>query len=110
MSEKTLQPIYYPSVNKENLEIFEKKFINKFNEKSNHLALLSYDLIGLIYYLSYKNNTSDLKKLFKEKNSFKGKIGKPIRKKKWNSGVFGFWPHMVDFGEIFGAKYSHMLH
>ena len=75
MSEKTLQPIYYPSVNKENLEIFEKKFINKFNEKSNHLALLSYDLIGLIYYLSYKNNTSDLKKLFKEKNSFKGKIG-----------------------------------
>ena len=75
LSEKTLQPIYYPSVNKENLEIFEKKFINKFNEKSNHLALLSYDLIGLIYYLSYKNNTSDLKKLFKEKNSFKGKIG-----------------------------------
>ena len=75
LNEKTLQPIYYPSINKENLEIFEKKFINEFNVKPNHLALLSYDLVGLIYYLTLKTNTSDLNKLFKEKNSFKGKIG-----------------------------------
>ena len=75
VKEKTLQPIYYPSVNKKNLEKFNKKFIDEFNEQPNHLALLSYDLVGLVYYLSLNNNISEIDKLFKKKNSFKGKIG-----------------------------------
>jgi hypothetical protein len=75
LNEKTLQPIYYPSINKKNLESFKKKFDNQFNEQPNHLALLSYDLIGLIYYLSTKNNSIQVGDLFKKKNSFKGKIG-----------------------------------
>ena len=75
MNEKTLQPIYYPSINKKNLDNFNKKFFNKFKEQPNHLSLLSYDLIGLIYYLSLKNDMAELDKLFKKKNSFKGKIG-----------------------------------
>ena len=41
-------------VNKENLEEFEEKFSKQFNEIPNHLSLLSYDLVGLIYYLSLK--------------------------------------------------------
>jgi hypothetical protein len=57
------------------LEQFEKKFAAEFNENPNHLSLLSYDLVGLIYYLSLKNNLSDIDKSFKKKNSFKGKIG-----------------------------------
>ena len=75
MNEKTLQPIYYPSINKKNLDNFNKKFFNKFKEQPNHLSLLSYDLIGLIYYLSLENDINELDKLFKKKNSFKGKIG-----------------------------------
>ena len=35
--------------------------------------MLSYDLVGLIYYLSIKTEISNT--LFKKKNSFKGKIG-----------------------------------
>ena len=75
MNEDSLQPIYYPSINKKNLDNFNKKFFNKFREQPNHLSLLSYDLIGLIYYLSLKNDIAELDKLFKKKNSFKGKIG-----------------------------------
>ncbi len=75
LTESASQPIYYPSINKENLEQFEKKFFNQFNENPNHLSLLSYDLVGLIFYLSLKNNISDINKAFKAKNSFKGKIG-----------------------------------
>ena len=75
VSEKNIQPIYYPSINKKNLEIFNKKFNEKFNEMPNHLSLLSYDLIGLVYYLSLKNSGTEISKLFKKKNSFKGKIG-----------------------------------
>ncbi len=73
--EKNIQPLYYPSINKKNLESFENKFEEFYGEKPNHLSLLSYDLIGLIYYLSLKSDLSDTQKLFKKQNSFKGKIG-----------------------------------
>ena len=73
--EETIQPIYYPSVNKKNLTDFENKFLEKFNEPPNHLTLLSYDLVGLIYYLSLKNELQNIDKIFKKKTSFKGKIG-----------------------------------
>ncbi len=75
LKEKTIQPIYYPSINKKNLENFENKFNKEFDIYPNYLSLLSYDLVGLIYYLSLSNDLTDVSKLFKKKNSFKGKIG-----------------------------------
>ena len=75
LKETNAQPIYYPSINKKNLDDFILKFSNKFNYIPNHLSLLSYDLIGLIYYLSLKNDPLEISKSFKTKNSFKGKIG-----------------------------------
>jgi len=73
INEKTIQPIYYPSINKKNLDDFENKFNKEFNEYPSYLSLLSYDLVGLIYYLSIKTEISNT--IFKKKNSFKGKIG-----------------------------------
>ena len=73
--ESASQPIYYPSINRKNLKEFEKKFFEQFDETPNHLSLLSYDLVGLVYYLSLKNDISDINKTFGAKNSFKGKIG-----------------------------------
>jgi len=75
LKESSSQPIYYPSINKKNLDEFKIKFLKQFNEDPNHLSLLSYDLVGLIYYLSLKNNITEINKAFKTKNSFKGKIG-----------------------------------
>jgi ABC-type branched-subunit amino acid transport system substrate-binding protein len=75
LNETALQPIYYPSINKKNLEEFKKKFLEQFNEKPNHISLLSYDLVGLIYYLSLKSDITEINKVFNAKNSFKGKIG-----------------------------------
>jgi|TARA_B110001452_G_C15217868_1_gene422281 hypothetical protein len=75
LDEKAIQPIYYPSINKKNLADYENKFFKKFNKYPNHLSLLSYDLVGLIYYLSIKNELTEVDKIFKKKNSFKGKIG-----------------------------------
>ena len=73
--EKNIKTLYYPSINKKNLESFENKFSEFYNEKPNHLSLLSYDLIGLIYFLSLNNDLSNTKLLFKKQSSFKGKIG-----------------------------------
>ena len=75
LAEKNIQPIYYPSIDEKNLKDFENKFFEEFNEYPNYLSLLSYDLIGLIYYLSLKNEVLEINKLFKKKSSFKGKIG-----------------------------------
>ena len=95
--EKAIQPIYYPSIDKKNLEIFEKKFFKEFDEYPNYLSLLSYDLIGLIYYLSLQNDIINLDTLFKSKNSFKGKIGVfDIKNNKIN--------HRLSFYEINDGK------
>jgi len=75
LNEINIQPIYYPSINKENFENYKKKFFSEFDEYPNHLSLLSYDLVGLIYYLSSKNDFLTTGKLFKVKNSFKGMMG-----------------------------------
>ncbi len=77
IQEKSLQPIYYPSINKKNWENYKNRFYKKFEKYPNHLSILSYDLIGLIYYLSLKNDfdSTDIQKLFKKENSFRGKIG-----------------------------------
>ena len=75
LKEITTQPIYFPSINKKNYDDFIFKFSKKFDFKPNHLSLLSYDLVGLIYYLSLTNNSQEISKSFKTKNTFKGKIG-----------------------------------
>ena len=75
LNEIDTQPLYYPSINKNNYDNYSKKFFKKFNEYPSHLSLLGYDLVGLVYYLSLKKDLSDINKLFKKKSSFKGKIG-----------------------------------
>ena len=75
IKETSLQPIYYPSINKKNLEKFKIKYFREFNDYPTYLSLLSYDLVGLVYYLSLNNDLADIEKLFRKKNSFKGKIG-----------------------------------
>ena len=75
LNEKSLQPIYFPSINKENYDYFIKTYHETFNEYPNQLSFLSYDLIGLVYYLIVKNDFIVNKKMFLKKNMFKGKIG-----------------------------------
>ena len=75
LNEVDIQPLYYPSINKKNFDNYKEKFFNEFNEYPTHLSLLGYDLVGLVYYLSLKHNFAYSSKMFKVKNSFKGKIG-----------------------------------
>ncbi len=75
LKETSSQPIYFPSINKENYINFTKDYYEKFNEYPNQLSFLSYDLIGLIYYLISKNNFIIDEKIFLKKDKFKGKVG-----------------------------------
>jgi len=75
MKETNLQPIYFPSINKENYDEFKKLYYKNYEEYPNQISFLSYDLIGLVYFLIYKNNFELNEKIFYNKNKFKGKIG-----------------------------------
>ncbi len=75
LKENSLHPIYFPSINKKNYELFMNDFKNTYGFEGDQLSFLSYDLIGLVYFLIYENNFKVTKKIFYKKNKFKGKIG-----------------------------------
>ena len=75
LKENSLHPIYFPSINKSNYELFMNDFKYAYGLDGDQLSFLSYDLVGLIYFLIYENNFKISKKIFYKKNKFKGKIG-----------------------------------
>ena len=75
LKETSLQPIYFPSINKENYDIFVNDYNDHYSSKPNQISFLSYDLVGLVYYLIYKNNFKISENIFYKENKFKGKIG-----------------------------------
>ena len=75
LKEENLQPIYFPSINKENYDNFVSEYFKIYNDYPNQISFLSFDLVGLIYFLIYKNDFVIDNKIFYKKNKFKGKIG-----------------------------------
>ena len=75
LKEISSQPMYFPSINKENYEKFSKIYFDIFNEYPNQLSFLSYDLVGLVYFLILQNDSIIDEKIFSKKTQFKGKIG-----------------------------------
>ena len=75
LQEASAQPLYFPSINKNNYEDFSEEYFQKFNKYPNQLSFLSFDLIGLVYYLIIQNNSTIDEKIFTKKNLFKGKVG-----------------------------------
>ena len=102
LKETSLHPIYFPSINKDNFEIFEKEYIQNFNNKPNQISFLSYDLIGLVYYLLINNDFKTNENLFIKKNKFKGKIGIFEIDKKTIT-------HQLNFYEIQGENFKEIF-
>ena len=75
LKETSLHPIYFPSINKENYDLFIDEYNSFYESRPNQISFLSYDLVGLVYYLIYKNDFKISDDIFYKKNKFKGKIG-----------------------------------
>ena len=75
LKETSSQPLYFPSINKNNYDNFSTEYFEKYNQYPNQLSFLSYDLVGLIYYLILQNNSIIDQKIFTKKNLFKGMVG-----------------------------------
>ena len=99
LKEISSQPMYFPSINKENYEKFSEVYFDTFNEYPNQLSFLSYDLVGLVYFLILQNNSIIDEKIFSKKTQFKGKIG--IFEIK-NNKIF----HILNFYKIEDMKFK----
>ena len=99
LKEMSSQPMYFPSINKENYEKFSEVYFDTFNDYPNQLSFLSYDLIGLVYFLILQNNSIIDEKIFSKKTQFKGKIG--IFEIK-NNKIF----HILNFYKIEDMKFK----
>ena len=75
LKETSSQPLYFPSVNKNNYEEFSSEYYEKYNLYPNQLSFLSYDLVGLVYYLILQNDNIIDQTMFAKKTLFKGKVG-----------------------------------
>jgi len=102
LEEASAQPLYFPSINKSNYEDFSAEYFEKFNQYPNQLSFLSFDLVGLIYYLIIQNNSIVDEKIFTKKNLFKGKVGIFEIKNNKISHILNFYKVENDeFKEIF---------
>ena len=102
LKEASVQPLYFPSINKKNYEDFSAEYFENFNQYPNQLSFLSFDLIGLVYYLILQNNSIVDKKIFSKKTLFKGKIGIfEIKNNKINHILNFYKVENNDFRKIF---------
>ena len=99
LKEKSSQPLYFPSINKKNYEDFSLEYFRIYNEYPNQLSFLSFDLIGLVYYLILQNASVIDEKIFIKKTLFKGKVGIfEIRDNKIN--------HILNFYKVENEKFK----
>ena len=75
LKETSSQPLYFPSANKNNYDVFSSEYYEKYNQYPNQLSFLSYDLVGLVYYLILQNNSIIDQNMFSKNTLFKGKVG-----------------------------------
>jgi hypothetical protein len=99
LEEASSQPLYFPSINKKNYEEFSSEYFEKFNQYPNQLSFLSFDLVGLVYYLILQNNSIVDKKMFIKETLFKGKVGIfEIKNNKIN--------HILNFYKVEDSKFK----
>ena len=75
LEEKSSQSMYFPSINKKDYDLFSLEYFKKYNQYPNQLSFLSFDLIGLVYYLVAQNAFIIDNEIFSKKTLFKGKVG-----------------------------------
>ena len=73
--ENTIRNLYYPSINYKEFKKYNENYFRKFNIYPNEITILTYDALGLIYYVWKNNGKIDSINDFSFKNKIKGKIG-----------------------------------
>ena len=74
--ENSIKNLYYPSIDIKNFQKYQKKYFKTYGIQPSEITILTYDALGLIYYIwNKKNYKITSMKDFIIKDSIKGKIG-----------------------------------
>ena len=73
--QNSVKNLYFPSVDMKQFKKYNEKYFKMFSTKPDEITILSYDAIGLIYYVWNKNNGINSINDFFIKEKIKGKIG-----------------------------------
>ena len=74
--ENSIKNLYYPSIDYKNFQKYKDKYSKTFGLEPTEITILTYDALGLIYYIWNKNNFKITSmKDFLVKDKIKGKIG-----------------------------------
>ena len=73
--ENSVKNLYFPSVDMKQFKKYNEKYYKTFSLKPDEITILSYDALGLIYYVWNKNNGINTINDFFIKEKIKGKIG-----------------------------------
>ena len=73
--ENSVNNLYFPSVDINQFKKYNEKYYKTFLQKPDEISILSYDALGLIYYVWKKNNGISSINNFFIKEKIKGKIG-----------------------------------
>ena len=74
LKESSANQIYFPSINLANYSKFKETYFKNYNKYPPQISILSYDILGLIYYIN-KVQGGDLKKNIFYKKSYVGEVG-----------------------------------
>ena len=74
--ENSINNLYYPSIDLKNFQKYQKKYFKTYGTQPSEITILTYDALGLIYYIWNKNNYKiNSMKDFVIKDNIKGKVG-----------------------------------
>jgi len=97
LKESSTNQIYFPSINFANYSKFKETYFKNYNKYPSQISILSYDILGLIYYIN-KVQGNDLKKNIFNKKSYVGEVGKFSFEDK-------IVTHKLDIYQVFDDKF-----
>ena len=75
LKESSANQIYFPSINLTNYSKFRETYFKSYNKYPPQISILSYDILGLIYYIKKVQGDNLVKNIFNKKMSYIGEIG-----------------------------------
>ena len=75
LKESSANKIYFPSINLINYSKFRETYFKSYNKYPPQISILSYDILGLIYYLKKTQGNNLVKNIFSQKMSYIGEVG-----------------------------------
>ena len=75
LKESSANQIYFPSINLANYDKFRETYFKNYSKYPSQISILSYDILGLIYYIKKVQGENLEKNIFNKKISYVGEVG-----------------------------------